>query len=227
MGGGHQGAVEGRGDGEQDRFPGAGGFAEIDGAVDGGIGAGDDGLRGGVEVGGGDGGLVDDVAVKAGVDLGEGDGVGRGGLDELKLEAKLVGGAGAELGDLFGGKTEDGCHGSLTGGDGFLHEAATGADGADGVGEGEGSGYDVGGVLAEGVAGGHGGGETVFGEDASGGDGDGEDRGLGVLGELEEVVGAVEDDFGECEAEGFVGFVKDGLGGREGVVEGAAHADGL
>ena len=34
---------------------------------------------------------------------------------------------------------------------------AAGADGADGVGEGEGAGGDVGGVLAEGVAGGEGG----------------------------------------------------------------------
>ena len=64
-------------------------------------------------------------------------------------------------------------------------------------------------------------------EYAEGGDGDGEDGGLGVLGELEGVFGAVEDDVGEAKAEGFVGFLEDGAGGGVGVVEGAAHADGL
>ena len=92
-------------------------------------------------------------------------------------------------------------------------------------------GGDVGGVLAEGVAGGVGDGEVAgveLGlEDAEGGDGDGEDGGLGVLGELEGVFGAVEDDVGECEAEGVVGFFEDGAGGGVGVVEGAAHAYGL
>ncbi len=114
-----------------------------------------------------------------------------------------------------------------SGGDGLLHVAAAGADGADGVGEGEGSGGDVGGVFAEGMAGGEGGVDAVFGEDAGGGDGDGEDGGLGVLGELELVFGAFEDELGEGEAEGFVGLVEDGAGDGEVVVEIAAHADGL
>jgi hypothetical protein len=64
-------------------------------------------------------------------------------------------------------------------------------------------------------------------EDAEGGDGDGEDGGLGVLGELESVFGAVEDDVGEAKAEGVVGFFEDGAGGGVGVVEGAAHTYGL
>ena len=109
----------------------------------------------------------------------------------------------------------------------MLHVAASGADGADGVGEGEGAGGYVGGVLAEGVAGGEGGGDALFCEDAGGGDGDGEDRGLGVLGELEGFFGAFEDEFGEGEAEGFVGLLEDGSGGGEVVVEVAAHAYGL
>ncbi len=171
---------------------------------------GDDGLVGGVEVGGGDDfvGLAFDVAQLSGD-------AGAGGFDVGEVEA------------------EDGGHGSLGGGDGGLRkELAAGADGADGVGEGEGLGGDVGRVLAEGVAG-RGGrdGEIArveFGlEDAEGGDGDGEDGGLGVFGELEGVFGAVEDDVGEGEVEGVVGFLEDGAGVGRGVVEGAAHAYGL
>jgi hypothetical protein len=98
-----------------------------------------------------------------------------------------------------------------------LHELAAGADGAYGVGEGEGVGGDVGGVLAERVAGGVGDGEMAGAElgleDAQGRDGDGEDGGLGVLGEPEGVLGAFEDDFGEGKTEGVVGFFKDGAGG--------------
>ncbi len=106
---------------------------------------------------------------------------------------------------------------------------AAGAHGAEGFGEGDGSGGDVGAVFAERVAGGEGGGEVreELGEDAPGGDGDGEDGGLGVLGVLEGFGGAVEDEVGEGEAEGLVGLVEDGAGGGVGVVELAAHADGL
>ena len=89
----------------------------------------------------------------------------------------------------------------------------------------------MGGVLTEGVAGGEGGGDVAglqFGfEDAVGGDGDGEDRGLGMLGESEVFFGAFEDDLREWELEGVVGFLEDGAGGGVGVVEGAAHAYGL
>ena len=77
------------------------------------------------------------------------------------------------------------------------------------------------------MAGGEGGLDAAFGKHAGGGDGDGEDRGLRVLGELELVFGAFEDELGEREAEGFVGLVEDGAGGGEVVVEVAAHADGL
>ena len=120
-----------------------------------------------------------------------------------------------QISDEGGVEAEDGGHGAFAGGDGLLHVAAAGADGADGVGEGEGSGGDVGGVFAEGVAGGEGGVDAAFGEDAGGGDGDGEDGGLGVLGELELVFGAFEDELGEREAEGFVGLVEDGAGDGE------------
>ena len=126
-----------------------------------------------------------------------------------------------------GVEAEDGGHGAFACGDGLLHVLAAGADGADGVGEGEGSGGDVGGVFAEGVAGGEGGLDAAFGEDAGGGDGDGEDGGLRVLGELELVFGAFEDELGEGEAESFVGLVEDGASDGEVVVEIAAHADGL
>ena len=51
------------------------------------------------------------------------------------------------------GEAEDGGHCALSGRDGLLHEAAAGADGLDGVREGEGSGGYVGGVLAQAVSG--------------------------------------------------------------------------
>ena len=77
------------------------------------------------------------------------------------------------------------------------------------------------------MAGGEGWRNAFFGEDAGGGYGDGEDGGLGVLGELELVFGAFEDELGEGEAQGFVGLVEDCAGGGEVVIKVAAHADGL
>ena len=89
----------------------------------------------------------------------------------------------------------------------------------------------MGGVLAERVAGGEGGEDCLggkgLGENTVSGGGDGEDGGLGVLGEAEVFFGALEDEFREWEAESFVGFVEDGAGGGVAVVEVAAHADGL
>lgn len=204
----HERAVEGSADGEHHGALGTEFLAEVGGAGYGRNGARDHGLVGGVEVGGGD------DLVGLGFDGAElGGDSGAGGFDVGEVEA------------------EDGGHGSLAGGDGGLHELAAGADGADGVGEGERMGGDVGGVLAEGVAGGVGDGEIAgfqLGlEHAEGGDGDGENGGLGVLGELEGVFGAVEDEVGEGEAEGVVGLFEDGAGGGVGVVEGAAHAYGL
>ena len=67
----------------------------------------------------------------------------------------------------------------------------------------------------------------LFRKDAGGGDGDGEDRGLGVLGELELVFGAFKDELREREAERLVGLLKGGASGGEVVGEVAAHADGL
>ena len=172
----HEGAVEGRADLEHDDAPGATLFAYFGGALDGGSCAGDDGLQGRIEIGGGD-----DVA-------------------------RFGGGIGAGAGGVFRAEAEDGGHGALAGGNGFLHEAAAMADGAHGVGEGDGASGDVGGVFAEGVAGDEGGRNSIFREDAQGGDGDGTDGGLLKFGEFELVFGAFKAEFGDGEAEGFVGF---------------------
>jgi hypothetical protein len=208
----HKGAVEGCADLEHDGALGSGLLAEVGGALDCGGGAGDDGLVGGVEVGGRDDGAV-------GV---EGFGLGGGGE-----RGELVGDLGADLGDEWCSEAEDGGHGAFAWRDGLLHVLATGADGADGVGEGESAGDDVGGVFAEGVACGQGWGDALFGQYTGGCYGDGEDGGLGVLGELELVFGTFEDEFGEGKAEGVVGLFEDGAGGGEVVVEVAAHAYGL
>ena len=104
----------------------------------------------------------------------------------------LGGGIVAGYGSVFGAEAEDGGHGALTCRDGFLHEAAAMADGADRVGKGDGAGGDIGGVLAEGVAGGPLRRDSFFREDAQGGDGDGADGGLLKFGELELIFGAFE-----------------------------------
>ncbi len=104
-----------------------------------------------------------------------------------------------------------------------MREAAS-AYGADGVAEGERAGYYVGRIFSEGVAGGEGRRDAFFGEDAGGGDGDGENRRLGVLGELEVVFRTFEDEGGEREAESGIGFFEGGSGDGECIVEGAAHA---
>ena len=193
----HEGAVEGRADLEHDDFAGAASFDELGGFFDGGFGSGDDGLVGGVEVGGGDG-------------LAGGFLRGRAGFS-----------------DGFGVQGEDGGHGAFSSGDGGLHGTSAGFDGANGVGEVERAGGDVGGPFTEGVAGGESGMNAMLGEDAEGGDADGEDGGLGVLGEAEFVFGAVEEDAAEGEGEGFVGF-GEGLGGDGEIFsEAAAHAHGL
>ena len=212
LGGLHEGAVEGRADLEHDGALGSGLLAQVGGALDGCGRAGDDGLVGGVEVG-----RRDDRAVGV-----EGLGLGRG-----RERGELVGDLGADGLDELGGEAKDGSHCAFSGRDGLLHVLAAGAHGADGVGEGQGPGGDVGGVFAEGMAGGEGGMDAAFGEDARGGDGDGQDRGLRVLGELELVFGALEDELREGEAEGLVGLFEDGSSDGEVVVEIAAHPYGL
>ena len=54
----------------------------------------------------------------------------------------------------------------------MLHVAASGADGADGVGEGEGSGGDVSGIFAKGMACGDDWLDVALGEDSGCGDGE-------------------------------------------------------
>jgi len=108
-----------------------------------------------------------------------------------------------------------------------LHGAATGLDGADGVGKAERSGGDVGGPLAEGVAGGQGRLDAVLGEDAPGGDADGENGRLGVFGEAQVFLRTFKDDFRERKAEGLIGFGKGLCGDGEASPEFAAHANGL
>ena len=108
-------------------------FAEVGGAFDCGGGSGDDGLVGGVEVGGRDYGEI-------GLE-----GFCFGGSGE---RGELVGDLGTDFGDEIGREAEDGGHGAFALRDGLLHVTATGADGADGVGEGESAGGYVGGVLA-------------------------------------------------------------------------------
>ena len=205
----HEGAVEGCADLKHDGALGSGLFAEVGGEVDGAFGAGDDGLVGGVEIGGGDDG-------ESGV---EGLCVGGGGE-----RSELVGCLVADLVDEGGGEAEDSGHGSLTCGDGLLHVAAAVADGADGVGEVEGSSGDMSGVLTEGVAGGEGGEDTLVYEDAGGGYRDSEDGGLGVLGELELVFRALEDELRELKVESGICLREGSCSDRVVIVEVAAHA---
>ena len=93
-------------------------FGESRGFFDGGERAGDDGLAGRVEVGGGDGLACFGFGFAAG------------------------------FGYLRRVQSQDGGHGALTRRDGQLHGAAAGSYGADGIGKAEGSGGYVRGPLA-------------------------------------------------------------------------------
>ena len=109
----------------------------------------------------------------------------------------------------------------------MLHVLAAGADGADRVGEGEGSGSDVGGVFAKTVTSAERRLNAALSEDAGRGNGDSEDRRLSVLGEFELVLRPLEDELRESEAKRSVGLVEDGASSGEVVVEVTAHSDGL
>jgi len=193
----HECAVEGCADGEHHRPPSALGFGDGGGFFNRGQSAGDDGLRGRIEVCGGDhqGGF-------------------RGGLS-------------AGFGHLCGGEREDGGHGALTRGDGQLHGASAGFDGAYGVGKAEGSSGDVGGPLSQRVPGGQRRLDTLFGEYAERGDADGEDGRLGIFGEAQVFFRAFKNQFGERKAKSLIGFGKGGGGDGKVVGEVAAHANGL
>src|ERR1700761_8972227 len=58
-------------------------------------------------------------------------------------------------------------------------------------------------------------------------DGDGQDRGLGMLGALELVLRTFEDDLRERKAEGVIGLFEDRASCGKSIVQCTAHADGL
>ena len=95
-------------------------------------------------------------------------------------EASLAGGA-----NRLDAEVEDGGHGSVADRHGLLHELAAMAHGAHRVGKAQGAGDDVGGVLAQGVAGDKAGSDAGLVQHARGGDRNGEDRRLGDLGKPE------------------------------------------
>ena len=64
-------------------------------------------------------------------------------------------------------------------------------------------------------------------EGPQGRDAGGQDRGLGVGGELEVALGTLEAEPGKREPQGAVGLLENGAGLREGVAEALAHAHGL
>ena len=145
----------------------------------------------------------------------------RGGLRDELREPRVV-------------EADDRGHPALAPGAGRLHQLAAAADEADGVGEVEGAGGDEGRVLAHRVAGGEGGLGDVDAElrpalahGLEVGDRRGEERGLGVLGAVEVVLGALPGEPADRLAEGGVGGREHGGGGGGGLGEGAAHADGL
>jgi hypothetical protein len=136
---------------------------------------------------------------------------------------------GANVVHLGPGQAQNRGHGAFALRHGLLHELATGADGADGIGEAERAGGDVGAVLAQGVARGEGRckARNLLGQHAKCRDGDGQDGWLGVLGQLEGFGGAFKDDLGQRKAQGFIRFIEDCACGGEFLVEFAAHPDGL
>jgi hypothetical protein len=193
----HQRAVERGADGEHDDAFCAGFLEQSTGADDGSGGAGDDDLRGGVEVCG-----RDDFA-------GFLCGLGAGGEDGFSPECEHCG------------------HCPFARRHRLLHELAAGVHGADSVSEREDAGGDERGVFAERVAGDDGRHNATGPEDALSGNGDGDDGGLGEGGETELVVRPMEAEGAEREAECFIGFGKDGLCFRKVLLEIAAHTDGL
>jgi hypothetical protein len=148
-----------------------------------------------------------------------------------RLLRQLVRDAGADIVDLLGGQAEDRRHRAFAGRHGRLHELPAGAHGADGVSKAEGPSSDMRGVFAQRVARGVAHGESTRSqlrlEHAVGRDGNRQDRRLGMLGQLELVLGAVEDDLRQRKAERVVGFFEDGARGGRSVIQRAAHADGL
>ncbi len=168
--GGHQPAME-RGADRQCYDPlGAGFFGELAGSLHRFGRAGDDGLRGRVQVGGGD-------------DL-----------------AGLVDGLRADGCNGARGQPEDRGHRTLAGWHGLLHEASTRMHGAHGVGEQQHTGADQRGVLAQRVTGDDGGGDTVPAQDCFRRDRNSHDRGLGEFGQAELLFRTLEAQLADREA---------------------------
>ena len=114
----------------------------------------------------------------------------------------------AEGGDFVEVHAEDCGHRSDADGDGFLHVFSAIANSANGVGEGEGSGADVGGIFAEAVTCDVARFRDAGFEHPKSGDRSGEDRRLCDLGEAELVFGALEAELRELVTECVVGFVE-------------------
>ena len=101
------------------------------------------------------------------------------------------------------------------------------AHGAHRIGKAEGSGNDVGGVFAQGMAGDKAGGEAGLVQHARGGDGNGENRRLGDLRKPEFFLRPLEAELAERVSERLVGFFKNAAGGGMIMSEFLTHSSSL
>jgi hypothetical protein len=133
----------------------------------------------------------------------------------------------AGLRDERGVQTKDRRHRAAADRDGLLHVPPSIADDAHGIGEGEGAGGNVRGILTEAVARNNRRLDAAARQQALDRNRHRQDRRLGILGERQGVIGAVEDRAAERHAERLVGF-REGLAtDRERGGERLAHADAL
>ena len=142
LGGGHEGAVEGGADGEEDGFTGPGGFGQVSGALDGGGVSSDHDLIGGIEIGGADdfalGGFGKDcveLAIGQFEQGGHGADTGRNGL--LHVLAAFADEADGVREAQTARGNERGVFAEAVAGDVIGGEAGFGEDGEGGNGDGE------------------------------------------------------------------------------------------
>ena len=144
------------------------------------------------------------------------DGFGAAGDDNLAGAVEVDSLDGAALGrnlsadffDLIFSQAEDSGHAAFTEGHGFLHELAAEADGADGVGKGQGAGSDEGRIFAEAVAGSDVRCQPFLGEDAAAGRAGREDSRLCIIGFHEFFIRPFEAELGQGKAQCVVSFFK-------------------